>query len=384
MIDTNSLSLRTSDANHFSPRVTVMVACYNGEKYLAAAFDSLLAQTYQDFEVLVIDDASTDKSAAIVEKYVKDDSRFRTVRLDRNHGVTYSRHIGLMEAKGEFIAILDQDDLCEARRLELQVAYFDSHPEIVVLGSYYGIVDARDRIVRKMKREPTDDIEIRWRLTFGNCLIHSTVMFRRDKAIECGGYDLALIHGEDMDLLAKIVLTGKAASIPERLAFWRQHADSVTQSVSNDERESYYIKIVQRSIRTALASDVSLETAASAYINSNSPSASVQNFQQALHILYKVFLQLVEQANGREAKILSRALMQSVLRLKKRNKKNSWWRSQETCWESYLQAILHVHRYRWFFDPQLFFINHVSLSHVPQLCRISLARRRVDAIGVGQ
>ncbi|MBN1558833.1 glycosyltransferase [candidate division KSB1 bacterium] len=369
-----------SKAPRFPPRITVLMACYNGEKYIAAAFDSLIAQTYSDFEVLVVDDASTDDSVQIFEKYAQADPRFRIVRLEKNYGVTHARHIGLMAAKGEFVAILDQDDLCEVQRFALQVAYFDAHPDVVVLGGYYGIVDARGRTVRKMKRVPIDDLEIRWRLTMGNCLIHSTVMYRRDKALDCGGYDLTLIHGEDMDLLAKIILTGKAASIPQRVAFWRQHQESVTQSVCPDEREHYYIKIVQRSLQTILARDISFATAASAHINGNTPSASVRDFQQALQILYEIYLRFVEGANRKDTKILSRALLQAVLRFKKRNEKNSWWRGQQSRWESYISAVLHTHHYRWFFDPQLFFLNHVSFSHLPRLWRISLAKRDIDVL----
>ena len=136
--------------------------------------------------------------------------------------------------------------------------------------------------------------------------------------------------------------------------------------------------IVQRAIKLNSGLDVSFNTAASTYINSNNPSASALDFRQALYVLYETFLMRVERTNKFEKHLLSRIVMQSVLRLKKRNKHQEWWPEEEEVWGAIVQRIIHKHQYRWYFNPGLFFVSHASLRHVPALCRFTLFKSGVD------
>jgi glycosyltransferase involved in cell wall biosynthesis len=337
-----------------SPRVTVMVANYNTARYLPECLDSLLNQTYQDFEVLIIDDGSTDNSLEICQKYVADDVRFRLMRLESNQGLTYARHVGLRESKGKYIAILDADDLATPSRLQRQVEYLEAHPDVILLGSYYSIVDEEGQIHRRRKKVPTNDIEIRWKLTFGNCLIHSTIIYRREAALKCGGYDLNIKRGEDIELHSKLIAYGKAAVLPEVLACWRSHKKSMTKSVDAREMEKYYVRVVQNAIKLHTSQHVEYNTAYSAFFNTSNPAVNSIAFYKSLLVLDNAYKKFSQNLCGFENQFLSKCLMFSLFRLQKRNKNQHWWLQQKGNWESTFLNLLKKYNYRWYFDRTLF------------------------------
>src|ERR1043165_9066720 len=122
-----------------SPHVTVLMAVYNGEPFLAKAIDSILAQTYEDFELLVVDDGSTDATPDIVRSY--GDRRVRTVRNPRNIGLARSLNVGLAEARGALVARHDADDLSYPDRFRRQVEFLAAHPDVAVLGTRFDSID---------------------------------------------------------------------------------------------------------------------------------------------------------------------------------------------------------------------------------------------------
>jgi glycosyltransferase involved in cell wall biosynthesis len=141
------------------PRISVVMSVYNGEKYLRQAIESILQQTYTDFEFIIIDDGSTDSSREIIQSY--DDKRIRLVINEQNIGLTKSLNKGIRLAKGEFIARMDADDISLPQRFEKQVAYLDSHPEVGVLGTYANIIDHRGKIINNIIF-PTEHETILW------------------------------------------------------------------------------------------------------------------------------------------------------------------------------------------------------------------------------
>src|SRR5262245_23685731 len=122
------------------PRVTVLMAVYNGERYLAEAIDGILQQVWRDFEFLIVNDGSTDSSVEILQRYADQDSRIRLV-MRENRGLTRSLHDGVLEAKGKLIARMDADDVSLPERLSRQVAAFDRDPKLVVCGSAHDCID---------------------------------------------------------------------------------------------------------------------------------------------------------------------------------------------------------------------------------------------------
>lgn len=211
---------------HPPVKVTVFIAVYNGEPFLAETIESVFAQTYRDFELLVVDDCSTDRTADILRAI--DDPRLRVERNERNRGRTYTRNRGLQLARGEFLAVLDADDLCEPERLAKSVAFLESNPEVAAVGSAATYVDEGGRPLF-VNRVPTDSRLIRERLFTVNCFVHSSVMLRREWALAVGGYDERLSQAEDYDLLLRLSARHPLANLPEPLVRYRIHGGQVSQ-----------------------------------------------------------------------------------------------------------------------------------------------------------
>ena len=208
------------------PRVSVLIATYNDAPFLGAAIDSVLAQTFTDFELVVVDDASTDGSREIVERYR--DRRIRLVVNAENLGAGPARNRGLATIASECVAHLDGDDVCFPQRLARQVAYLDAHPECAVVGAQATLIDIAGRNKGEVRR-PVTELGIRWWRVFGSPLIHSSAMVRR--AIvwdELGGYEERFRFGEDFDLWYRLAKTHAIHNLPETLVAYRFDPRSIT------------------------------------------------------------------------------------------------------------------------------------------------------------
>ncbi len=331
-----------------TPRLSVMVASYNNAPYLEACLASALNQTFPDFEVLVVDDGSTDNSVEIGGRFVRTDERFRVIRLDQNHGISFARQKALQEARGEYVAILDADDVALPARFEKQVKYLDGHPGTVLLGSHCGVIDEEGKR-KRVKKAPLHDMEIRWFLTFGNCLHHSTVMYRREPALRCGGYDTELQCGEDMDLLSKLLKSGCASAIPEVLGLWRTHRKSLTHSLRQRELEADYLKVVQRSLQSHLGRSVEMDVVSSLFFNTKSPAKNLDAFSRGTCLLKEacdLFLQRISpcrqeaMAFSRDRAHLRRSILKHLLKICKRNVGEPWWKDGKREWHRCADAVL--------------------------------------------
>lgn len=159
------------------PKVTIFMTVYNGKQYLREAVESILAQTFDDFELLLLDDCSTDQSQEILMSFR--DSRIRIVENKINLGRTPTLNAGLRLARGKYIAIQDQDDLSLPTRVEVQVDFLENHPEIGLVGSNTTLISADGRLQIHYD-VPVDDVAIRWKIMLSNTFSHSSVMLRRD------------------------------------------------------------------------------------------------------------------------------------------------------------------------------------------------------------
>jgi glycosyltransferase involved in cell wall biosynthesis len=213
--------------------VTVLMAVHNGERHLRAAVESVLGQTFRDLELLVVDDASTDGSRAIVESY--GDPRARVVVNAENLGLTRSLNRGLAEARGVYVARQDADDVSAPDRLARQVGELERRPELALLASSYRRIDddGRDAGGRDV---PLTPVGIRWRLLFLNAFTHSSVVFRRSVVEELGGYDESVVYAQDYDLWSRIAERHEVAALPEYLVSYRRSAVSMTSV--RDESEA--------------------------------------------------------------------------------------------------------------------------------------------------
>jgi len=214
-------------------RVTVLMAVHNGERHLEASIDSILAQTFEDFELLVVDDASTDATPRILAGYADADARLRVVRNELNLGLTRSLNLGLRAAHGRYIARQDADDISAPDRLQRQTAFLDANSDVAMVASSYVRIreDGSPIAVRPV---PLDAIGIRWRLLFLNAFAHSSVMFRKDAAERLGGFREEFAFAQDYDLWSQLAWSGAVAALPEPLVQYREADDSMTATIAAD------------------------------------------------------------------------------------------------------------------------------------------------------
>lgn len=208
------------------PCVTVLMSVYNGEKYLSEAIDSILAQTYPDFEFLIIDDASSDGSLEIVKSYV--DPRIRLIANQERMGLAANLNRGIQLAFGEYIARMDADDISMPQRLEKQVAFMQTNPDIAASGTCAidMTVSGLDLKVRKVRRGGS----LRRWIWMPSPLIHPTVIFKKS-VVEKFGYDVSLEPAEDYGLWIGLHCAGaRLDNLSEVLLRYRVHEQSVTSS----------------------------------------------------------------------------------------------------------------------------------------------------------
>lgn len=221
-----------------SPRVTVLVPVYAGADVVGGAIESVLAQTYEDFELLLIDDCSPDDSVAVIESF--DDPRIRLIRNDDNLGQIGTLNRGLGEARGEYVARLDQDDRCLPARLALQVAILDTEPAVALVGGWMTIVDEHGHRMGSLEGEMTDYVDFVFdAITNQLKLGHPAVTFRRDAVLELGGYDESIRLAEDKDLWRRLALAGhEARVVTEPLVIYLHHPGQQSQQGAALQQES--------------------------------------------------------------------------------------------------------------------------------------------------
>ena len=204
------------------PRVTVLTAVRNSLPFLNEAIESILAQTSGDLEYLVVDDASTDDSWSAIQQLVARDSRIKAIRNPTQLGAAEALNVALRQARGEYVAILDADDLALPERLERQVDFLERHPDYAAIGSAARLIDATGATLRH-ETYPSHPASARWNLLFGASLLHSASLYRRELLLGIGGYSRQHGYLCDYELLTRIVDHGKLGNLPDVLACYRRH-----------------------------------------------------------------------------------------------------------------------------------------------------------------
>ncbi|MFC1509550.1 glycosyltransferase family 2 protein [Candidatus Omnitrophota bacterium] len=208
-----------------NPKVTVLMTVYNGERYLKECIDSVMGQTFKDFEFLIIDDHSTDRSKDIVRSY-KDD-RVCFIENEKNLSQVKSLNIGLSYARGAYVARMDQDDIMINNRLEKQVHFLDNRPEVSVAGTWGEAMDEEGKVFTKARLVTRFEEIIGSILFSGFILIHPSVIFRKDAVIKAGRFNESLSFSEDFELWTRLLLKGhRIVNIPEYLIRYRCHRES--------------------------------------------------------------------------------------------------------------------------------------------------------------
>lgn len=237
-----------------APFVTVLMPVFNAERWLAQSIQSILRQEFSDFELLIVNDGSTDGSTAVARSF--SDSRIRLLELPQNIGFVEALNRGLAEARGIWIARQDGDDFSHASRLREQVNLLMVHPEIDLLYSDAMLID-EGGMFRGMLRAPENDALLRWDLCFRNSIPHSSVVFRRDSVTgDLRGYRYDNVAA-DYDLWTRILKSGHAMKSPGTLVHYRLHSHSImgTENASAEKKSAQFLQNIMRENITRIPGD---------------------------------------------------------------------------------------------------------------------------------
>lgn len=211
------------------PKISVIMPAYNAEKYIAEAIDSILGQTYGDFEFIILNDCSKDRTEEIILSYT--DPRIVYLKNEKNMGVAATLNRGLSAAKGEYIARMDADDISLSMRFEKQVAYLDENPKIAVLGCNVECFEGGK--ILSTGGSSSDPVQMRVDMFFACGLAHPSVMTRRAVIGELGGYDPEFEGLEDYELWCRVLENHQITTLPEILLRYRVHNAQVTKNPSD-------------------------------------------------------------------------------------------------------------------------------------------------------
>lgn len=209
------------------PLVSITMATYNRAPFIREAIASVLAQSYATWELIVVDDGSTDETGEIVRSFA--DLRIRYVRHAQNLGIAASRSDGLAASSGAYLAVLDSDDVwSDPRKLETQVAFLEHHPDHAIVGTFIELIDSTGEKIGTAEYS-TDDQSIRRRILVRNQFAHSSVLMRASIAVQAGGYGSMQI-GEDLDLFLRLGMLGEFANIPSYMTLYRVHDGGISKN----------------------------------------------------------------------------------------------------------------------------------------------------------
>ncbi len=216
------------------PSVSVVMPVHNGMPYLPQAVESILHQTFRDFELIVINDASTDGTAEFLNSI--EDPRLVLIDNPVNLGVTGALKAGMLKVKGQYVARMDSDDISFPERLQVQFDFMTANPDVGLLGCSPILINKNNEVISPGRSE-LSDIEIRWKLLFKNPFYHSSVMFR-NSVLKEHHLDYELKHGEDYDLWTRILRHTSGFIMGNPLVKYRINEESWTYSKSDEQAQA--------------------------------------------------------------------------------------------------------------------------------------------------
>jgi len=229
-----------------SPAVSVVMAVYNYAQFLNGSVRSILEQTFSNFEFIIVDDGSTDRTSKILERFAREDSRIR-VLSQSNKGLTAALRRGIESSSAPLIARMDGDDISLPRRLELQLRYLEQHPEVVALGGQILLIDPYGGYLGGQERHLVHDaIDAALLTGDGSAMCHPAVMFRRSAYDQAGGYDETYRTAQDLDLFLKLGEIGLLANIDHYSLMYRVHLSS-----TNSKKYALQLENREKIVRTA-------------------------------------------------------------------------------------------------------------------------------------
>ena len=218
--------------------ISIIMSVYNGEKYVSYAIESILCQTFREFEFLIVNDGSTDSTPEILEKYAKRDSRIKIFHQE-NKGLIKSLNSLISVAKGIFIARQDADDISAVTRLQKQVKFLKKSNRIDALGTSHFLIDDKNKIIDLFLRPSTHE-QIKALLPYINPMCHGSMVIRKEIFNELGGYNESALYVEDYEMWLRMVTKNKKISnLREPLYFWRVHKEGIASSKIKEQKKKF-------------------------------------------------------------------------------------------------------------------------------------------------
>ena len=225
------------------PLVSVIMPVYNAGRFLAAAVESILQQTYPNFELIIVDDASTDNSWKIIQKYARKDRRIRAFRNRQNLGVSATANFAISKARGDFIARMDADDVAFPGRLEEQLGFLQKNPQVVAVGGQCLVIDEEDQIIGQ-KTFPLEDKKLREMIFWAVPLQQPTMMInRRLLPADFTWYEPQKTSAEEIDLLFRLMKHGQLANLADHVLYYRYRPDSLSHQ---NPKKTFWLTLKSR------------------------------------------------------------------------------------------------------------------------------------------
>lgn len=312
--------------NGVGPLVSVLIPVYNPGIYLNAALDSILGQTYQNIEVIAVNDGSTDDSVAVLERYQRQDRRFRYIN-QQNQGLSTAINRAMGLASGEFIARMDADDTCAKTRLESQIDYLIKHPEIGIVGAQHQVVRPSGEVI-SVSNYPTEPAALEWIFFFLNAMSHPTVLMRREAVSIVGEYSLKYRVAQDYEYWTRAVINGiRIANLPDilyRYRTWQKNTSTVYPA-----QQVQAMKLITSAYASVqLKHEVSSELIALLHkLNQGSPTAQFTEIETDSILTYITdvleFFALRDGLNPSERRFIRRDAATRLLTLAYMNRKSA-------------------------------------------------------------
>lgn len=270
----------------FSPKISVLLPVYNAEDYLKEAILSVLNQTFKDFELIILNDGSTDKSENIIQTFT--DSRIHYVANETNLGLIKTLNKGIALSRGKYIARMDADDICSTNRFEKQFSFLEQNSNVVLCGSWAKIIDEFGNIKGRIKRIDSNEL-IRANMLFTTPFIHPTLMIRRE-AIVKNSYNLDAKHCEDLELLVRMsqIQDYHFHNIPEYLLKYRIHSSNISvlnADFQTNKRKQILLPYIQKLVGNLSGDELNIHF--SSFSNSPLSSVEIEKLKKWIYLLLK-------------------------------------------------------------------------------------------------
>lgn len=300
-----------------TPPVSVVMAVHNSERFLRDSIDSILNQTFADFEFIIVDDGSTDGTAAILDSYT--DARIRIIRNEKTRGLPTSLNRGTETAEGTYIARMDGDDISLPERFARQVAYLTDHPHIDVLGTWFTHLTHNGERLNTVELPLTHGM-IAWSLLFFTPISHPTAIIRRAVLQRVGGYNIDYPLAQDYELWTRLIHRAQLANLPEALVLYRIQTDEAKKRRQRAASKMALLKWLADLLGEQVSPDVIdwlVEVTDKALEQRTRRTVPVAQSERLITLLIQVYQALIthDVITGNEESILGADLARRVTRI---------------------------------------------------------------------